>query len=141
MAYEGTEVAVTKSQEQIRRMIMAHRGNKIAFISEPPREAFAAVVNLDGAAYQIKISAKLRKAKGVLTEAQRQKFEDGETRRIWRVLYHHMKSIFEAADTGVMDFREMILPYVVTKDGRTVGEILLPKLHEAIETNPSSLLG
>lgn len=141
MAYRGTEVTVAKSQEQIRRLILAHAGNKIGFISEPPREALFAVINLEDVPYQIRISAKLGEPKRKLTPALQRNFEEGERRRIWRVLYHHIKSIFEAADSGVMDFREIMLPYVVTKDGKTVAEHLLPKLKEAIESNPARLLG
>ncbi len=51
-----------------------------------------------------------------------------------------MKGIFEAADSGVMEFREMMLPYVVTKEGRTIGEIILPQLDKAIQQNPARLL-
>jgi hypothetical protein len=140
MAYEGTEVTIIKSQTQIRSLIMGHKGNKIAFISEPPREGFMAVVNLDGVPYQIKISAELQPPKRTLNNSQLRNYEENELRRIWRVLYHHLKSIFEAADSGVMDFREMMLPYIVTKDGRTLAEHLLPKLKEAIEVDPARLL-
>lgn len=81
MAYEGTEVSIQKSQDQIRKLIMSRKGSKIAFISEPPRETFAAEVKLDGVPYQIRISAR-----------------------------------------------------------RTVAEMLLPKLSEVVERDPSRLL-
>ncbi len=45
-----------------------------------------------------------------------------------------MKAIFEAGDSGVIDMRELLLPFLVTKDGRTVGERILqdiPKMLEA----------
>jgi hypothetical protein len=52
-----------------------------------------------------------------------------------------MKNVFEAADSGVMEFRELMLPYIVTKSGMTISEQLLPNLAKAIESNPSRLLG
>ena len=140
MAYEKTAVPVIKSQTQIRRLIMARKGSKIAFITEPPREGFAAVVELEAIPYQIRISATVRAPKGRMTPTQAANFASQEEQRIWRVLYHHLKSIFEAADSGVMDFREMMLPYIVTKNGKTIAEMIMPKLQEAIETNPARLL-
>lgn len=140
MAYERTEVPVIKSQDAIRRLIMGRKGSKIAFISEPPREGFAAVLELEGVPYQVRISAEVKTRKGQ-TPKQAEAFRESEERRIWRVLYHHLKSIFEAADTGVMDFREMLLPYIVTSNGMTIAECLLPNLAKAVESNPARLLG
>lgn len=51
-----------------------------------------------------------------------------EERRVWRVLYHHLKAIFEASDSGVIDIRDVIMPYVVTRDGRTLSEHIIPQL-------------
>ena len=39
-----------------------------------------------------------------------------------------------------MEFRTMMLPYIVTKSGKTIAEQIIPKLDEAIERNPSRLL-
>lgn len=130
MAYEGTEVPVVKSQDKIRQMLIKHGGGRVAFISDPPLEGFQAVVQIDGKPYSIKIMAHLR--------AKRD--PEAECRRIWRVLYHHMKGIFEAADSGVMEFREMMLPYIIASDGRTVGEHILPKLDAALAGRPDRLL-
>ena len=69
-----------------------------------------------------------------------EKDSEQEARRIWRVLYHHMKSIFEAADSGVMEFRELMLPYIMTNDGKTVAEHILPKLDAALAGRPDRLL-
>ena len=155
MAYENTEVLVSRSQEGIRKLIMSRKGGKVAFISDPPREGFTAVVQIDNLPYQIRLMGdchdapqeKVRTYKGRTTSAKettdrfRQQFRESEERRIWRVLYFHLKSVFEAADSGVMEFRELMLPYIITKSGRTIAEQLLPHLAEAIERNPSRLLG
>jgi hypothetical protein len=52
----------------------------------------------------------------------------------------HLKDIFEASNSGVMEFRELILPYIVTKDGKTVAQHILPKLDSAINGNPERML-
>jgi hypothetical protein len=74
------------------------------------------------------------------TDKFREDFRVAEERRIWRVIFYHLKSVFEASESGVMEFRELILPYIVTRDGHTVAEHILPKLAEAIAGNPSRLL-
>jgi hypothetical protein len=130
MAYEGTQVAVPKSQQKIRDMLLRHKGGSVAFISDPPLEGFQAVVKIDEKPYAIKIMATLREKRE----------PEQEMRRIWRVLYHHMKSIFEAADSGVMEFRELMLPYIMTNDGKTVAEHILPKLDAALAGRPDRLL-
>ena len=153
MSYESTQVPVSRSQEGIRKLIMSRKGGKVAFISDPPREGFSAVVEIDGLPYQIRIFGVCREApqqknrtwKGRnigtkdTTERFQEQYRADEEKRIWRVLFYHVKSVFEAADSGVMEFRELMLPYIVTKSGRTIGEQLLPMLDKAIEHNPARL--
>ena len=53
-------------------------------------------------------------------------YRDKAEKRLWRVLYYHVKAIFEATDTGVLEFRELDLPYIVVpKTNQTVGKQLL----------------
>jgi hypothetical protein len=131
VAYENTVVAVPKSQDKIRQLIMKNKGTGIAFISQPPMEGFQAMMPIDGQTYTIRISAYL---KGGRRDPEK------EAKRIWRVLFHHLKDIFEASNSGVMEFRELILPYIVTKDGKTVAQHILPKLDSAINGNPERML-
>jgi hypothetical protein len=53
-----------------------------------------------------------------------------EERRVWRVLFWHLKAMFEAADSGVIAVEDIIMPYIVTPDGHTVAEHIAPKLAE-----------
>jgi hypothetical protein len=154
MAYEGTEVTVSRSQEGIRKLVMSRRGGKIAFIADPPREGFQAEVMIDGVPYQIRIFGECRQPQTVkprmykgrkvgeieTTDKAQRAFLENEERRIWRVLFYHLKSVFEAADSGVMEFRELMLPYIVTKSGKTVGECLVPQLATVINMNPTRML-
>ena len=134
---------------------MARSGSKIAFISDPPGEGFEAVVQIDGVPYRVRITATTKPAPltkkrrhyryGIVgeketTERFREAWMESETRRIWRVLFYHLKSVFEAADTGVMEFRELMLPYIVMKNGRTVADTLVPRLPELIQMDPGRLL-
>lgn len=135
MAYEHTSVAVAKSQDKIRQLILRNRGLGVAFVSQPPLEGFEAQVSIDGKTYHVRITATC-KHKDHAADDKRQQ----EERRVWRVLFHHLKSVYEAANTGVMEFRELMLPYVVTSDGRTIADHILPRLDAAIAGNPARLL-
>lgn len=133
MSYETTEVPVAKSQQKLRELLLRNKGGRVAFISDPPTEGFQAVVPIDDKEYTIKVMAicKPKFSKSAIEQ---------EERRIWRVLFHHMKTIFEASRSGVMEFREMMLPYIVTNDGRTIAECILPKLEAAMASRADRLL-
>lgn len=130
MAYESTSVPVSRSQEKIKKIILANKGTGVAFVSEPPMEGFHCAMPIDGKTYTIRIQALVKETRD----------KEQEERRIWRVLYHHLKDIFEASNSGVMEFRELILPYIVVRDGRTVAQHIVPKLDMAIDGHPEKML-
>jgi hypothetical protein len=129
MAYENTEVAVAKSQDGIRKMVYGHKGTGINFMSRPPREGFEALVTMQEQAYHIRIMATCKKVGN-----------EQEDRRVWRVLYWHLKAMFEAADSGVIAVEDIIMPYIVTPDGRTIAEHVAPKLAEMRNLTHEKLL-
>jgi len=133
MAYEETVVPISKSQDGIRKMIYAHKGTGVNLISQPPREGFEALITVQDLPYHIRIMATCKKT---WNNNQREQ----EERRVWRVLYWHLKALFEAADSGVIDIRDVILPYVITRDGRTISEHLVPRIQELTTTDPDRLL-
>lgn len=146
MAYESTEVAVSKSQDGIRRMIYAHRGTGVMLLSQPPREGFEAMVEIEKMAYHIRIMATCKdvsRDKNGYTRADsaHANAREQEERRVWRVLFWHLKAMFEAADSGVIDIRDVIMPYVVTRDGRTLSEHLKPRMAEIMTIDPAKMLG
>ena len=112
MAYETTEVSVSKSQESIRKIIYSHKGTGLMLLSHPPREGFEAMVTIAELPYHIRIMATCKTEfrdgygytiRDVNSTAYAKKREQ-EERRVWRVLYWHLKAMFEAADSGVIEF-------------------------------------
>lgn len=130
MAYDKTRVPVQDSQSEIRRLVYAHKGTGISFLSRPPKEGFEALVEMENQAYHIRVMATC-KAKSD---------RSAEERRVWRVLYWHLKAMFEAADSGVIAVEDIIMPYIVTPDGRTIAEHVAPKLAEMRELTHERLL-
>jgi hypothetical protein len=146
MAYETTEVAVSKSQDAIRKLIYAHKGTGLMLISRPPNEGFEAFIEIEKMPYHVRIMAVCKDQRydrnHYLRSAQNLgKAVEQENRRVWRVLYWHLKAIFEAADSGVIDIRNVIMPYVVLRDGLTLSDHIRPKMDELMKVDPSRLLG
>lgn len=135
MGYDKTVVPVAKSQDGIRKMIYGHRGTGISFISHPPREGLEAMMTINETPYLVRIMATCK----IFPNYAPKDAKEQEERRVWRVLYWHLKAIFEAADSGVIDIRDVILPYVVTPDGHTLAEKIIPRL-EVVLRNPDRLL-
>lgn len=57
-----------------------------------------------------------------------QKAMDQKNRQRWRVLYLVVKAKLEAVEAGIAIFEEEFLSFIVTASGKTVGEVLLPRL-------------
>lgn len=137
MAYENTSVPVTRSQDSIRKLILSHGGSSVAFVSQPPLEGFEAQVFIEAKTYRIRIRAECkpkeskRRHRSWSGRPVKDNTEEA-AKRVWRVLFFHLKSVFEAAETGVMEFSELMLPYIVMHDGRTISDCVLPQLDKAI---------
>jgi len=145
MAYESTEVAVYKSQGGIRKLIDAHRGTGLVLISQPPREGFETMVSIENQAYRVRVMATCKDVKKdsrgwIRSASSYANAKEQEVRRVWRVLFWHLKAMFEAADSGVIDIRDVIMPYVVMQDGRTLSEHIAPRMRELSIGDPSRLL-
>lgn len=148
MAYEQTEVAVYKSQDGIRKLVYSHKGTGVILLSHPPREGFEAMVTISDISYHIRVMATcktdFKDSYGYVIKDKSSslyiKKREQEERRVWRVLYWHLKAMFEAADSGVIAMQDVIMPYVVTKDGRTISEIITPRFPEMMHMDPSKLL-
>lgn len=63
-----------------------------------------------------------------LADAKLQKATEQQNRSRWRVLFLVIKAKLEAVEAGVSIFEDEFLSFIVTSSGRTVGEILLPRL-------------
>ena len=108
MAYDNTKVPTARSQEAIRRLVMSNGGTGVAFVSQPPLESFQAQMPMEGKTYTVRIIARLRSHDEISaahhrsSQARINTLYDQEERRVWRVLFYHLKSLFEAAASGVL---------------------------------------
>jgi hypothetical protein len=146
MSYDSTKVPISQSQEAIRRLIYAHHGTGVSLISQPPREGFEALVSIGDLPYRIRVMATCAKTDPITPQGKKRPpsviadLQQAEIRRVWRVLYWHLKAMFEAADSGVIDIRDVIMPYVVTRDGKTISEHIVPQMERAMIDDPARML-
>ena len=146
MAYDSTKVPISRSQEAIRRLIYAHRGTAVSLVSNPPHEGFEALITIGDLPYRVRVMAKCAKIDPMTSQGKKrsllvmEEMRQNEIKRVWRVLFWHLKAMFEAADSGVIDIRDVIMPYVVTRDGRTLSEHIIPQMQRAMVEDPARML-
>lgn len=68
------------------------------------------------------------------TAAQSLEAWEQACRQRWRALALSIKAKLEAVESGIASFESEWLPYIVTSDGMTIGEKLLPRLNEIAST-------
>lgn len=59
---------------------------------------------------------------------------DAATRQRWRVLVLVLKAKLEAVASGISTLEAEFLANVVMHDGRTIGQAILPRMNEAVES-------
>lgn len=57
-----------------------------------------------------------------------------------RVLYIFLKGSFEAIENGIITAEQLFLPWLVGRDGRTVGEVIAPRLPSLLSDTAAALL-
>lgn len=146
MSYDSTKVPISQSQEAIRRLIYSHRGTGVSLISQPPREGFEALITIGDLPYRVRVMATCARIDPMTSQGKKrvpavmEEMRQTEVKRVWRVLFWHLKAMFEAADSGVIDIRDVIMPYVVTRDGRTLSEHVIPQMERAMIDDPARIL-
>lgn len=125
MAYEGTEVAVERSQGEIRKLLHAKGAANFSFSeTEVDGVSFASVdfLHLDQRV-RVRVALKTPDQRTITAKAQRARTKtrdvivrellDQEARRIWRVIFHTLKARLVAVEEGVETFEEAFLAHIV----------------------------
>lgn len=68
------------------------------------------------------------------TNIQQTKAHEQGIRTRWRCLALAVKAKLEVVESGIATFEQEFLAHVMTPDGRTVGECILPRLAEVYES-------
>jgi hypothetical protein len=130
---ENTSVPVDRSRAEIERVLVKYGANGFGYTWErrpvpvdPPRmhgpktreQEFAAI------AFQFK-ERRIRLDIPMPEDAR-------EVRQRWRAALLVIKAKLEAVASGISTLEAEFLASIVTEDGRTVGQIVIPKMTEAV---------
>ena len=80
------------------------------------------------------------KRTGKVLEDKLERLKDQRGWREHRVLHIFLKGAFEAIDNGIITAEQLFLPWLVGRDGRTVGEVVGPRLPALMNDTAAALL-
>ena len=141
----GTTVAPEKSRAEIERILTRYGATGFAYGWDGPR----AVIAFRAKERNVKFVLPLPKPEDFkTTPTGRQRRNTGrqaivaemETRRRWRALALAVKSKLEMVASGIVQFDDEFLPYIVMPDGRTVAEHVRPGIVAAYAGKPMKAL-
>ena len=141
LPYEGTTVPVSKSREQVSDLLRKRGIQHVAWDEQPddtgrPTHTLRfRVLASTGDALRVRMSvvtpARKQRVKGTSQVRRKPQAElEAEERRIMRVFYFHLKTLFEAADAGIQRIEEVLLAHVEDGGGITVAEHMRPHLKQ-----------
>ncbi|MCA1571988.1 MAG: hypothetical protein LC798_17085 [Chloroflexi bacterium] len=125
MAYEATEVAVDRSQGEIRRMLVDHAAQSFSFGEGQADGTVWAIVEFVHAGQRVRIQvphkpvneaafrAKVQRAQTRTPAQIRADLQEQEARRIWRVMFHGMKARLVAVQEGVETLEQAFMAHLV----------------------------
>lgn len=149
---EGTTVSIERSRYEIEALV-THRGATGFLAGYVQGEGGTIVARIQFALHNRMIRFELRlpplsdfkkPSRGwrELTDGQAKDKMEAEHRRLWRALALGIKAKLELAGSGIETFEEVFLANIVTSDGGTVKDYVLPAIAEMYTTGkmPSSLM-
>ncbi|HUU57261.1 MAG TPA: hypothetical protein VMW93_07960 [bacterium] len=138
MAYDGTEVPAARSQEGIRGILTKYGIRQVQFTDCWPDGVAVEFIRVEGGpggvekVIRVRVVGKPNADNLVVKKARRrgwrdktrvptaERKSDAERRRVYRIIYYHLKSKLEAVAEGLVTFEEEFLPHIVLPSGATV---------------------
>jgi len=139
MAYDNTEVPAARSQEGIRAILNKYGVRDTQFTDCWPKGVSVEFIRVEDNGkgvekiIRVRIVGKPNAGNLVVKKARRhyrygqkqtattaERKSDDERRRVYRVIYYHLKSKLEAVAEGLVTFEEEFLPHIVLPSGATV---------------------
>lgn len=141
MAYAATtSVAVSKTKGEIDAMLRKHKATGFGSFEEAKR----AIIIFEMANRRIRFELPLPdRTSNAFTRSQRgMRSADAALaaweqacRSRWRALFLCIKAKLESIESGIESFDDAFLAHIQMPDGRRVGDVAIPQLRLAYETN------
>jgi hypothetical protein len=125
MAYENTEVAVERSQGEIRKLLYKYEAANFAFTETSHEGQRWAAIDFVLHEQRVRMRVPLKPAdeRAIRLKAQRARTKtfadierevvEQEAKRIWRVMFHTLKARLVSVEEGVETFEEAFLSHLV----------------------------
>lgn len=129
-----TSVTPEKSQEEIKKALRRYGADKFGVMEE--RTKAHVMFEFSNLMVQITVSLPDR-AEFMKSETGKSRTEsainnqwDQAIRQRWRALLLTIRAKLEAVECGISTLEQEFMAFVMMPDGRPLGDILIPKLHE-----------
>jgi len=139
---KDTSVSSEQSQAEIRKIITRYGASKFAYLEEEERAAIMFEVSNRRIRFVLPLpnrnDTRFWETSGrKLQRSPDAAFKEWEQacRQRWRALALAIKAKLEMVESGIAQFDEEFLNYIVMPDGQTVGEHVLPNVERAYATD------
>lgn len=147
-----TQVGTDKPLSEIKTTVLRYGAKDFAYGESGRAMVGFKVERPDGVTLAVRFALDLPDIEAdefSLTPERRRRRSDDERFRLWeqacrqrwRALALVIKAKLEAIETGISSFEQEFLAFVVTSNGRTIGDELIPKLERACKGNVPLLEG
>lgn len=130
-----TTVPAEKSRMEIERTLQKYGATGFAYATEDLNASIGFKCHNRIVRFHLPLP-KLEDYKKTPTSRKRNQVEmnkakDQAVRQRWRCLALAVKAKLEVVESGISTFEDEFLSHIVTYDGRTVGEVVKPRLEES----------
>jgi hypothetical protein len=142
---KGTSVDVAASQQEIQRTLMRYGVETYSFRQVPGRAEVEFVVGDYPVRVGVELPTRPEKQTGRNPDTNRVvdlwKRHDQEVRERWRALLLFVKAGLETCELGLAAPEQVFMAFLVSPDGSTVGDKVLPVYKAALEAGQSLAIG
>lgn len=138
-----TSVSVERSRAEIESILTKYGANKFAYFSEDIKACIAFEISGKRIRFILPLpdkredQFKYRKhysSQKLNTPEQQITIWEQSCRQRWRALALAIKAKLEWVETGIVTVEEEFLPYIVTANGKTVAEMVMPQLEQIYQS-------
>lgn len=146
-----TAVPISKTKAEIERDLTKYGASQFGYMTTEKQATIGFIAN--GRAVKFMLPLPVR-SDGRFTRrpvrgghfidrktAEGDRLWEQECRARWRALSLVIKAKLEAVESGITSFETEFLAHIVTGDGQTVGQKILPQLGSASQASTTLLLG
>ncbi len=147
-AYKGTDVAVSRSQDEIRRLLRKYGADQVQYAEDHKARTLTVrfLISVNGRSYGVQLRAAIPVIEPVSahgrsrTAKQIEVMEEQNERASWRAVFYALKSRLESIEYGIETFEQAFLAHMLLPG---TDQTLFEKMQPALEAgkNPFLLTG